>query len=174
MYFQRAMQLILQFFHPHTFRMTLEAEGHKKSYIQTALSYLQRVKDLLIEQSLHVLPPLSSLYTLDSDHNSSSTLQGQQLAIFHTFRLFLPARTEYYTSGRQVDINWKLITGPPGSGKSFVLHTCIDYAIDHDYSVSVATLTGALACFYKDLYPSQLTLDTIHSLFHITVSPSDT
>ena len=176
-YFQRAMQLIPHFFHPDAFQKTLEAEGHKNSYIRTALSYLQSLKDLLIAHSLHVLPPLSCPYTVDSDHNSSSSLQGQQLAIFHTFKLFLPARTEYYTSGRQVDINWKqfiLITGPPGSGKSFVLRACIEYAIDHHYSVSVATPTGALACFYKDLYPSQLTSDTIHSLFHITVSPFDT
>ena len=33
MYFQRPMQLILHFFHPHTFQMTLQAEGHKNSYI---------------------------------------------------------------------------------------------------------------------------------------------
>ena len=109
------MQLIPHFFHPDAFQKTLEAEGHKNSYIRTALSYLQSLKNLLIAHSLHVLPPLSCPYTVDSDHNSSSSLQGQQLAIFHTFKLFLPARTEYYTSGRQVDINWKqfiLITGP--------------------------------------------------------------
>ena len=48
------------------------------------------------------------------------------------------------------------------------------YAIEHNFAVTVATPTGALACFYQDLFGSSITSDTVHATFCVALSHSDT
>ena len=118
LYVKQAMHLIPHMFHPHIFQSHLRLKD-KSSYIHTALSYLQSLKDLLTANALHVLPPPCSAVMTEQVHTSSFTLQGQQLALFHTFKLFLPARHHYYNTQLASDINLKqvfLITGRPGTG----------------------------------------------------------
>ena len=110
----------------------LESEGHKSTYISTALSYLESLKDMLTAYSLHVLPPLPDSSTTILSHDSSLSLQGKQHAAYQTFKLFLASRYQFYNSTTPVDVNWKqfmLITGKPGTGKSYLVRACIEYAI---------------------------------------------
>ena len=76
-HFHRAIQCIPHMFESDTFCHMQEAEGHKNSYTTTALSHIQSLKDLLIADSLHVLPAASASLPVPV-HTSSTILKGQQ------------------------------------------------------------------------------------------------
>ena len=46
-----------------------------------------------------------------------------------------------------------------------MLNSCIEYCIENDHTVSVATPTGCLVCLYKSALPDSVTCETIHSIF---------
>ena len=54
-----------------------------------------------------------------------------------------------------------------------MLNSCIEYCIENEHTVSVATPTGCLACLYKSALPDSVTCETIHSIFQYPVKEGE-
>ena len=54
-----------------------------------------------------------------------------------------------------------------------MLNSCIEYCIENEHTVSVATPTGCLACLYKSELPDSVTCETIHSIFQYPVKEGE-
>ena len=67
-----------------------------------------------------------------------------------------------------IPIDWKkifLITGEAGTGKSQIVLRSIEWALDNDLKVLVATPTALLAIRYENAFDKTITSETIHSTF---------
>ena len=63
-----------------------------------------------------------------------------------------------------------VIKGVAGTGKTHVVHACINKCITQGLSVLVATPTGKLATEYHAKFGDKISAETIHSAFHFPVN----
>lgn len=70
-------------------------------------------------------------------------------------------------------IDFFLLRGEHGTGKTVTLHSIIRHCIAKSQKVLVCCPTGFLAATYKALFGNQVCCDTVHSSFKIAVSESD-
>ena len=73
-------------------------------------------------------------------------------------------------------LDWRkfsLITGKPGTGKSRVLLAVIEKCIAEGRKVLVAAPTGYLASYYREIFQSDITSDTVHSAFHYPINKDE-
>lgn len=173
LYFVKAQTLIPKLLEPKIFENMLQSEGHKIFFINNVLSYLQSLKDIIAAHSLHFLPSkFHSVLPISND--SASNLNGLQLVVYNLFMQYVIARREYYNKSHPDNTEWMnyiVITGHPGTGKTYTLQSCIDLCIARNYAVAVVTPTGALSCLYKAIYGDKIKTETIHSMFKISIDP---
>ena len=73
-------------------------------------------------------------------------------------------------------LDWRkfsLITGKPGTRKSRVLLAVIEKCIAQGCRVFVAAPTGYLARYYRGLFQSDITSNTVHSAFHYSINKDE-
>ena len=151
-----------------------QKEGHKDYFINTIVSYVHSLYDILHLWRIGVV-------TADiTDASSVSVerlypLSPHQYAIFADITAALSAhRTtleEHYSSTDNTT-TWKkfrVLLGKPGTGKSQVLIRAIDHAIRTDMSVLVAAPVALLAQGYNAIFLDEIDSDTLHGAFNIPI-----
>ena len=157
-----------------TITTQFEHDGHKSYFIQTIVSYVKSLHDILHLWRIRVVTnqvgdlssiSLQSLYPL-SPHQS---------AILADITAALSCRQSLMSQDNHsdpADSSWQkycLLLGKPGTGKSQVLVRAIDYAIRHELSVLVAAPVALLAQGYNSIFYEDVTTDTLHGAFSIPI-----
>ena len=66
-----------------------------------------------------------------------------------------------------------VIKGAAGTGKTYVIHACVDKCISQGLSVLVAIPTGKLTTEYSGNFGGEIAAETIHFAFHFPVSRTE-
>ena len=174
-HFSQCVALIPQFWDTaDTITSHFEHEGHKAYFINTIVSYVQSLHDILhlwrIRVVTNQVADLSSL-SLQSLYPRSP----HQSAILADITAALSCCQSLLSEDNHsegADSNWqkyRLLLGKPGTGKSQVLIHAIDYAIRHELSVLVAAPVALLAQGYNSIFYDEVTTDTLHGAFSIPI-----
>ena len=157
-----------------TITAEFEHEGHKAYFINTIVSYVQSLHDILYLWRIHVVThqvgDLSSL-SLESLY----PLSPHQTAILADITAALSSRQSSVSEdnhSRSSDSSWqkyRVLLGKSGTGKSQVLIRAISHAIRHELSVLVATPVALLAQGYNSIFYKDVTTDTLHGAFSIPI-----
>ena len=157
-----------------TITAEFEHEGHKAYFINTIVSYVQSLHDILYLWRIRVITnqvgDLSSL-SLDSLY----PLSPHQTAILADITAALSSRQSSVFDDNHPaasDSSWqkyRLLLGKPGTGKSQVLIRAISYTIRHELSVLVAAPVALLAQGYNSIFYEDVTTDTLHGAFSIPI-----
>ena len=171
-HFSQCVALTPQFWDTaDTITSQFEHEGHKAYFINTIVSYVQSLHDILHLWRIRVVTnqvaslSLQSLYPL-SPHQSA--ILADITAALSCCQSLLSE--DNHSDG--TDSNWqkyRLLLGKPGTGKSQVLIHAIDYAIHHELSVLVAAPVTLLAQGYNSIFYDEVTTDTLHGAFSIPI-----
>lgn len=179
-------------------RSYLYTFGHKKNYVTTVIAYIQSLSDTLFMFNMSLIKA-DQLATPSPQSIANITLDMKQVTIkthilnavclrdSHYFdhnaeiesddsdneqRHLPPVRTE---SSCTANIEWQrpiLITGKPGSGKSEVILSAVKELFENEKHISIAAPTGFLSSGFRGKTPSDVTCETVHSLFCIPVDNS--
>ena len=157
-----------------TITAEFEHEGHKAYFINTIVSYVQSLHDILylwrIRVVTHQVGDLSSL-SLESLY----PLSPHQTAILADITAALSSRQSSVSKdnhSRSSDSSWqkyRVLLGKSGTGKSQVLIRAISHAIRHELSVLVATPVALLAQGYNSIFYEDVTTNTLHGAFSIPI-----
>ena len=157
-----------------TITTEFEQEGHKSYFLNTIMSYVQSLHDILHLWRIRVLTnevgDLSSLSL-----QSLYPLSPHQSAILADITAALSSRQSLLSQDNHSDASdstwqkYRLLLGKPGTGKSQVLIRAIDYATRHELSVLVATPVALLAQGYNSILYEDVTTDTLHGAFNIPI-----
>lgn len=74
------------------------------------------------------------------------------------------------------DLEWQrpiLVTGKAGSGKTYAICHLIKEHSNNGANILLAAPTGFLASTFRSKLPDNVTCDTVHSVFHVPVSPNE-
>ena len=149
------------------FEDELHACGHKIGFIKTAGCYLQSLQDILYLHQRAALPQMT-IHPYTTSYSDTAPLSTTQEHAFACFKRLLDQRTEYYSHTSTVTQEWMqfiMLSGKPGSGKSYLLLMCIHHALATGCSVVVAAPTGILAQTFAESLHDEVHCDTLHSLF---------
>ena len=166
-HFSQCIALTPQFWDTaDTITSQFEHEGHKSYFINTIVSYVQSLHDILhlwrIRVVTNQVADLSSLSL-----KSLYPLSPHQSAILADITAALSCRQSLLSEDNHSDAansNWQkyhLLLGKPGTGKSQVLIRAIDYAIRHELSVLVAAPVALLAQGYNSIFYDEVTTDNL-------------
>ena len=151
-----------------------EKEGHKDYFINTIVSYVHSLYDILHLWRIGVV-------TADiTDASSISVerfypLSPHQNAIFTDITAALSTRQstlDHHQSATQNTATcekFRVLLGKPGTGKSQVLIRAIDHAIRTEMSVLVAAPVALLAQGYNAIFLDDIDTDTLHGAFNIPI-----
>ena len=122
--------------------------------------------------------PLLTVHGHDTSTPPTAPLSTSQQHAFASFKRLLEQHTEYYiyTGGHSNAHEWMqfmMLSGKPGSGKSHLLLTCINHALGSDSTVVVAAPTGILAQTFANTLDGDVHCDTLHSLFCFSDTPEN-
>ena len=173
-----------------------ERQGHKQFYVNTLCSHIASLPDTVHMWHKGVFTK-QQLSLVESGNAEMFPLDSVQSGIFNHVMGCLYERDEFYSNGDVESFcsddegeevcnvetcvdegglkstDWSkcmLITGKPGMGKSRVLLSLIEKCIDEGCKVLVGAPTGILATYYRELFESDVTADTVHSAFQFPVS----
>ena len=157
-----------------TITAEFEHEGHKAYFMNTIVSYVQSLHDILYLWRIRVVTnqvgDLSSL-SLESHY----PLSPHQTAILADITAALSSRQSSVsddTHSAASDSSWqkyRILFGKPGTGKSQVLICAISHAIRHEMSVVVAAPVALLAQGVNSIFYKNVTTDTLHCAFSIPI-----
>ena len=151
-----------------------QKEGHKDYFINTLVSYVHSLYDILQLWRIGVV-------TADiTDASSISVermypLSPHQTAIFTDITATLSARQstlDHHHSSTENTATWekfRVLLGKPGTGKSQVLIHAIGHAIRTDMSVLVAAPVALLPQGYNAIFLDDIDSDTLHGAFNIPI-----
>ena len=151
-----------------------ENEGHKDYFINTIVSYVHSLYDILHLWQIGVV-------TADITNPSSISverlypLSPHQNAIFTDIAAALSTRQstlDHHQSATHTTATWekfRVLLGKPGTGKSQVLIRAINHAIRCEMSVLVAAPVALLAQGYNAIFLDDIDTDTLHSAFNIPI-----
>ena len=151
-----------------------EKEGHKDYFINTIVSYVHSLYDIL---------HLRRIGVVSADITDASSISVERLyplsphqnAIFTDITAALSTRQsilDHHQSANQNSATWekfRVLLGKPGNGKSQVLIRVIDHAIRTEMSVLVAAPVALLAQGYNAIFLDDIDTDTLHSAFNIPI-----
>ena len=166
--FAAAMHNIPEFWNDDIeIRKMLQQHGHKDHYIKTVMAYITSQRDIvrLWQRRLITNEQMLNMAntTLNREFNFTQSVFVNQVSdILHTM-VDNPETAEFTPV---------LLTGGPGTGKSFCLEHVIEQCCEMSISVRVACATGLLASTYKAKYPN-VKCDTVHSTYKIGVQDGD-
>ena len=174
-HFAQSIALTPQFWDTaDTITAEFEHEGHKSYFINTIVSYVQSLHDILylwrIRVVTHQVTDLSSL-----SMESLYPLSPHQTAILSDITAALSSRQSsvsddnHSAASDSIWQKYRLLLGKPGTGKSQVLIRAISYAIRHELSVLVAAPVALLAQGYNSIFYEDVTTDTLHGAFAIPI-----
>ena len=162
-------------------RAVLEPEGHKAHFVTTVLSYVQSLHDILRLWRVRLVDRTLD-YPVARVTSQLYPLSVQQTAIFHVLCQELRSRREHYIRERRRPIqptyqsshwtSFHTLLGKPGTGKSQVLVRFIDFLVNSQCHVLVATPIALLANRYQALFSNNVTCETIHAAFRVPVTTS--
>ena len=150
-----------------------EKEGHKDYFINTIVSYVHSLYDIL---------HLWRIGVVSADITDTSSISVERLyplsphqnAIFTDITAALSTRQsilDHHQSATQNSATWekfRVLLGKPGTGKSQVLIRVIDHAIRTEMSVLVAAPVALLAQGYNAIL-DDIDTDTLHGAFNIPI-----
>ena len=151
-----------------------EKEGHRDYFINTIVSYVHSLYDIL---HLWRIGVVTSNIT-DPSSISVDTLyplSPLQNAILADIIAALSARrnsVEEHDSSPDNTATWEkfhVLLGKPGTGKSQVLIPAIDHAVRTEMSVLVAAPVALLALAYNSIFLQDIDTDTLHGAFNIPI-----
>ena len=168
----------------------LTVQGHKKTYVETIISYIHGLADIFYLTQIQLINP-GLLVSTSFLTGQNTSLDPHQLTIVtHVKNAVFPRRHHYHIDDYFVDndsedsdcedfsndshIEWQrptLVTGKPGTGKFHAILACVSQLLEQDINIMVATPTGFLASGYRSQTPDEVTCDTVHST--IPVSPTE-
>ena len=151
-----------------------EKEGHKDYFINTIVSYVHSLYDIL---------HLWRIGVVSADITDASSISVERLyplsphqtAIFTDIKAALSTRQsilDHHQSPTQNTATWekfRVLLGKPGTGKSQVLIRAIDHAIRSEMSVLVAAPVALLAQGYNAIFLEDIDTDTLHGAFNIPI-----
>ena len=151
-----------------------EKEGHKDYFINTIVSYVHSLYDIL---------HLWRIGVVSADITDTSSISVERLyplsphqnAIFTDITAALSTRQsilDHHQSATQNSATWekfRVLLGKPGTGKSQVLIRVIDHAIRTEMSVLVAASVALLAQGYNAIFLDDIDTDTLHGAFNIPI-----
>ena len=151
-----------------------EKEGHKDYFINTIVSYVHSLYDIL---------HLWRIGVVSADITDTSSISVERLyplsphqnAIFTDITAALSTRQsilDHHQSATQNSATWekfRVLLGKPGTGKSQVLIRVIDHAIRTEMSVLVAAPVALLAQGYNAIFLDDIDTDTLHGAFNIPI-----
>ena len=151
-----------------------EKEGHKDYFINTIVSYVHSLYDIL---------HLWRIGVVSADITDTSSISVERLyplsphqnAIFTDITAALSTRQsilDHHQSATQNSATWekfRVLLGKPGTGKSQVLIRVIDHAIRTEMSVLVAAPVALLAQGYNTIFLDDIDTDTLHGAFNIPI-----
>ena len=149
-------------------------EGHKDYFINTIVSYVHSLYDIL---------HLWEIGVLSADISDASCISVERLyplsphqtAILRDITTALQARQttlDQHQSATHNSATWekfRVLLGKSGTGKSQVLIRAIDHAICTEMSVLVAAPVALLAQGYNAIFLQDIDTDTIHGAFNIPI-----
>ena len=150
-----------------------EKEGHKDYFINTIVSYVQSLHDILHLWRIRVVSnAVTDVSSLSME--SLYPLSPLQSAILADITTCLSSRQsisseDNHTNREATWQKYRLLLGKPGTGKSQVLIRAIDFAIRHELSVLVAAPVALLAQGYNTIFSNEVHTDTLHGAFSIPV-----
>ena len=150
-----------------------EKEGHRDYFINTIVSYVHSLYDILHLWRIGVV-------TADITDTSSISverlypLSPHQNAIFADIKAALSARRSTLDNHPSSTHNttwekFRVLLGKPGTGKSQVLVRIIDHAIRSEMSVLVAAPLALLAQAYNSIFLEDIDSDTLHAASNIPI-----
>ena len=151
-----------------------EKEGHKDYFINTIVSYVHSLYDILHLWRIGVV-------TADITDASSISVEKLYLlsplqnAIFTDITAALSASQstlDHHHSSTENTATWEkfpVLLGKPSTGKSQVLIRAIDHAIRTDMSVLVTAPMALLAVGYNALFLDDIDSDMLHGAFNIPI-----
>ena len=151
-----------------------EKEGHKDYFINTIVSYVHSLYDILHLWRIGVV----TANITDGSSISIETLyplSPHQRAVLADITTALSERNEtldQYHSSSHNTATWekfRVLLGKQGTGKSQVLIRLIDHAIRTDLSVLVAAPVALLAQGYNSIFLEDIDSDTLHGAFNIPI-----
>lgn len=157
---------------PETITSEFEHEGHEAYFINTIVSYVQSLRDILYLWRIRVLGnqvadmsslSLELLYPL-LPHQTA--ILADITAVFCS-RQSLLSEDNHSTAADCTWQKYRVLLGKPGTGKSQVLIRAISYPIHHELSVLVAAPVALLAQGYNSIFYEDVTTDTHHGAFSI-------
>ena len=151
-----------------------EKEGHKDYFINTIVSYVHSLYDIL---------HLWRIGVVSADITDAASISVERLyplsphqnAIFTDIKGALSTRQsilDHQESPTQNTATWekfRVLLGQPGTGKSQVLIRAIDHAIRTEMSVLVAAPVALLAQGYNAIFLDDIDTDTLHGAFNIPI-----
>ena len=151
-----------------------EKEGHKDYFINTIVSYIHSLYDIL---------HLWRIGVVTADNTDAPSISVERLyplsplqnAIFTDIIAALSARQstlDHHHSSTENTATWeksRVLLGKASTGKSQVLIRAIDHAIRTDMSVLVATPVALLAQGYNAIFLDDIDSDTLHGTFNIPI-----
>ena len=183
-------------------RKTLSDEGNKNTYIDTTVAYINSLHDvltvcrlnlvdtLLFEQSNTTnrrFPPdgpqsvivnrvISALQSREDENilfasTSPDIHDDEDVSVQYASQVNEPVSDDHQTF-----LDWKqplLVTGKPGSGKTYAVLSIVEHCINLDYSVLVTAPTGFLASKYSEIFKEQADTDTVHAAFKYPVNEAE-
>ena len=157
-----------------TITAEFEHEGHKAYFINTIVSYVQSLHDILYLWRIHVVTnQVKDLCSLSLE--SLYPLSPHQTTILADITAALSSRQSSVSDDNHSassDSSWqkyRLLLGKAGTAKSQVLICAISYAIRHELSFLVAAPVALLAQGYNSIFYEDVTTDTLHGTFSIPI-----
>ena len=151
-----------------------EKEGHKDYFINTIVSYVHSLYDILHLWRIGVVSAdITDASSISVDR--LYPLSPHQTAIFTDITAALSTRQrilDHHQSPTQNTATWekfRVLLGKPGTGKSQVLIRAIDHAIRSEMSVLVAAPVALLAQGYNAIFLEDIDTDTLHGAFNIPI-----
>ena len=151
-----------------------EKEGHKDYFINTTVSYVHSLYDILHLWEIGVVSgDISDASGLSVER--LYPLSPHQTAILRDITTALQARQTTLHKCQSATHNsgtwekFRVLLGKPGTGKSQVLIRAIDHAIATEMSVLVAAPVALLAQGYNAIFLEDIETDTIHGAFNIPI-----
>lgn len=151
-----------------------EKEGHKDYLINTIVSYVHTLYDILhLWKTGVVSADLTDASSISVERLYPLSPHQTGVLIDITSALSSPQSTvDHNHSPSDNSAPWekfRILLGKPGTGKSQVLIRTIDHAIRTDMSVLVAAPVALLAQGYNAIFLENIDSDTIHGAFNIPI-----
>ena len=108
-------------------------------------------------------------YSDDSDYDNEDSIEDTTLSENENAYM----ETDDALGANNEWQKYLLLTGKPGTGKTFCIHKAITQTIEQGLRVMVATPTGFLASTYSETFDNGVSTNTVHSAFKYPVACSD-